>query len=68
LPHTTAPPAHEWLSNATPNAGYAKRKEVILQQRKEKKQLTLERRKKYNLNPKNKDPDHQKFANPLSTN
>jgi hypothetical protein len=30
---------------------------------KEKKQLTLERRKKYNLNTKNEDPDHHEFAN-----
>ena len=54
---------HESLDNVSPNDVYAGRKEAILQQRKEKKQLTLERRKKYNLNMKNKDPDHHEFAN-----
>ena len=54
---------HESLGNVTPNDGYAGRKEAILQRRKEKKQLTLERRKKYNLRTKNEDPDHHEFAN-----
>jgi len=30
---------------------------------KNKKILTLERRKQYNLNMKNKEPDHHEFAN-----
>lgn len=44
---------HESLDNVSPNDVYAGRKEVILQKRKEKKQLTLERRKKYNLEGRN---------------
>ncbi len=44
---------HESLSNVSPNDVYAGRKEDILQKRQEKKQLTLERRKKYNLEGKN---------------
>ena len=54
---------HESLDNVSPNEVYAGRKEVILQRRKEKKRLTLERRKQYNLNLKNRGPDHQGFAN-----
>ena len=49
---------HESLDNVSPEDVYAGRKEAILQRRKEKKRLTLERRKQYNLNMKNKDPDH----------
>jgi putative transposase len=37
---------HESLRNVAPNDVYAGRKEEILQQRQEKKRLTLERRKK----------------------
>ena len=54
---------HESLDNVSPNEVYAGRREVILQRRKEKKPLTLERRKKYNLIMKNQGPDHQGFAN-----
>jgi putative transposase len=54
---------HESLDNVSPNEVYAGRREVILQRRKEKKRLTLERRKQYNLNLKNRGPDHQGFAN-----
>ena len=52
---------HESLGNVSPNDVYAGRKEEILKRRQEKKQLTLERRKKYNLESKNinqtNDPD-----------
>jgi hypothetical protein len=41
----------------------AGRKEAILQQRKEKNRLTLERRKQYNLNPNNNSPDQCQVAN-----
>jgi len=44
---------HESLDNVSPNDVYTGRKEEILQRRKEKKRLTLERRKKYNLEGKN---------------
>ncbi len=40
---------HEALSNVSPNDVYAGRKEAILRKRKEKKQLTMQRRKKYNF-------------------
>ncbi len=40
---------HEALNNVSPNDVYAGRKEAILQKRKEKKQLTMQRRKQYNL-------------------
>ena len=40
---------HEALQNVSPNDVYAGRKEDILQRRAEKKKLTLERRKAYNL-------------------
>ena len=40
---------HEALQNVSPNDVYAGRKEEILQRRAEKKKLTLERRKAYNL-------------------
>lgn len=46
---------HEALDNVSPNDVYAGRKEVILQQRKEKKSLTLQRRKMYNLTNINRD-------------
>ncbi len=38
------------------------RKEAILQRRQEKKRLTFERRKPYNLNTKNKSPDQHQVA------
>ena len=40
---------HEALNNVCPDDVYAGRKEEILQNRTEKKKLTLERRKMYNL-------------------
>jgi len=40
---------HESLDNVSPNDVYAGRKEEILEKRREKKRLTLERRKQYNL-------------------
>ncbi len=45
--------AHESLSNVSPNDVYAGRKEVVLEKRREKKKLTLQRRKKYNLEERN---------------
>ena len=54
---------HESLDNVSPNDVYAGRKEAILHRRKEKKRLTLERRKQYNLNPNNKSPDRHQVAN-----
>ena len=44
---------HESLDNVSPNDVYAGRKEEILKRRQEKKRLTLERRKKYNLEGRN---------------
>jgi len=41
---------HESLQNVSPQDVYAGRKEEILEKRREKKRLTLERRKQYNLN------------------
>jgi len=46
-----------------PNDVYADRKEEVLEKRKEKKRLTLERRKSYNLNQQNNGPDQEKSAN-----
>jgi len=54
---------HESLDNVSPNDVYAGRKEATLQRRKEKKRLTLERRKQYNLNPNNQSPDQRQVAN-----
>lgn len=51
---------HESLQNVSPNDVYAGRKEAILKARAEKKRLTLERRKQYNLN---RDPNHGQSAN-----
>lgn len=51
---------HESLKNVSPNDVYAGRKEAILKTREEKKRLTLERRKQYNLN---RDPNHGQSAN-----
>jgi len=56
---------HEALDNVSPDDVYAGRKELVLQRRKEKKRLTLERRKQYNLNTKNEDPDQHQDANSL---
>jgi transposase InsO family protein len=44
---------HESLDNVSPDDVYAGRKKVILQKRREKKRLTLERRKQYNLSRRN---------------
>ena len=54
---------HEALHNVSPNDVYAGRKEVVLQQRQEKKRLTLERRRQYNLNTKKEHPDQHQDAN-----
>jgi transposase InsO family protein len=54
---------HESLQNVCPNDVYAGRKEEVLQKRQEKKRLTLERRKSYNLNQQNNDPDQEQSAN-----
>jgi transposase InsO family protein len=54
---------HESLDNVSPNDVYAGRKEAILQQRKEKKRLTLERRKQYNLNTKYKSSGQRQIEN-----
>ena len=59
---------HEALNNVSPNDVYAGRKEAILQKRKEKKQLTMQRRKQYNLygNGTNNDGlDQYQSANSL---
>jgi RNA-directed DNA polymerase len=56
---------HESLNNVSPNDVYEGRKEAILQQRREKKRLTLERRKQYKLNPNNKNPDRHQIANSM---
>lgn len=56
---------HEALDNVSPNDVYAGRKEVILQKRKEKQQLTLQRRKQYNLNRKNESPNKHQFVNSI---
>ena len=58
---------HESLDNVSPNDMYAGRQEVILQRRKKKKQLTLERRKQYNLNS-NDSPDPHQVANSAKRN
>jgi transposase InsO family protein len=53
---------HEALDNVSPNDVYAGRKEAILQKRREKKRLTLERRKKYNLQHINHSPNYRHSA------
>jgi len=57
---------HESLQNVSPNDVYAGRKEEILGKRRQKKRLTLERRKQYNFNGRkfnyNNDPDQRKSA------
>jgi len=47
---------HESLQNVSPNDVYAGRKEVILAKRQEKKKLTIERRRMYNLGVIKQDP------------
>lgn len=58
---------HESLNNVSPNDVYAGRKEEILKRRAEKKRLTIERRKRYNLEGRNinqnNDPDQCQSAN-----
>ena len=54
---------HEALDNVSPNDVYSGRKEVIPQRRLEKKRLTLERKKQYNLNTKNDHPNQHQGAN-----
>jgi len=54
---------HEALDNVSPNDVYAGRKEEVLQQRGEKKRLTLERRKQCNLNLNNPSPDRHQIIN-----
>lgn len=55
---------HESLQNVSPNDVYANRREEILKRRQEKKRLTLENRKRYNLNhQQNNHPDQEKSAN-----
>jgi transposase InsO family protein len=54
---------HEALNNVSPNDVYAGRKEVVLQRRQEKKRLTLERRRQYNLNTKKEHPDQHQDVN-----
>jgi transposase InsO family protein len=54
---------HESLGNVSPNDVYAGRKEEILKRRQEKKRLTLENRKRYNLNQQNNHPDQEQTAN-----
>jgi len=56
---------HESLDNVAPNDVYMGRKEEILAKRREKKRLTLERRKQYNLSRgfvNHKDPERSGSA------
>ncbi len=48
---------HEALHNVSSNDVYAGRKEAILERRREKKRLTLERRRQYNLRSTNNGPN-----------
>jgi len=54
---------HEALKNVSPNDVYAGRKEAILNARREKKRLTMERRKRYNLEGGNNGPNRYQGAN-----
>jgi len=54
---------HEALKNVSPNDVYAGRKEAILNARREKKRLTMERRKRYNLGSGNNGPTRYQGAN-----
>jgi transposase InsO family protein len=59
IPAYNATP-HESLDNVSPDDVYAGRKEEVLEKRREKKRLTLEKRKQYNLSRSatpNNDPD-----------
>lgn len=54
---------HESLNNVSPNDVYAGRKEAILRKSREKKILTLKRRKQYNLENHNNSPNQHPGAN-----
>jgi len=54
---------HEALKNVSPNDVYAGRREDILKKRQEKKRLTIENRKRYNLNQQNNHLDQEQTAN-----
>jgi hypothetical protein len=56
---------HKSLDNVSSDYVFAGRKEVILQKRKEKKRLTGEHRKQYNLNRNNKRQDQHQPVNSL---
>jgi len=51
------------LKNVSPNDVYVARKEAILKARQEKKRLTMGRRKRYNLEDGNNDPNQHQSAN-----
>jgi len=53
---------HEAHSNVSPNDVYAGRKEEILARRREKKRLTIEHRKQYNLNKTDHSADPQSLG------
>ncbi|MFH2068186.1 MAG: DDE-type integrase/transposase/recombinase [Candidatus Omnitrophota bacterium] len=57
---------HESQANVCPNDVYAGRKEVVLQKRQEKKRLTLERRKKYNLEGRNANQNNSPDKHQIS--
>lgn len=54
---------HESLGNVSPNDVYAGRKEEVLKKRQEKKRLTLENRKRYNLNQQHNHLRQEQTAN-----
>jgi transposase InsO family protein len=54
---------HEALKNVSPNDVYAGRKEAILKARQEKKRLTMEHRKRYNLEGGKNGPSQYQSAN-----
>lgn len=58
---------HESLGNVSPNDVYAGRKEEVLKKRQEKKRLTLENRKRYNLNQQHNHPNQEQTANSNSS-
>lgn len=53
---------HEALNNVSPDDVYAGRKETILRRREEKRRLTLQRRKQYNLRSINNSPNRAQSA------
>ena len=55
--------AHEALHDVSPDDVHAGSKEAILERRREKKRLTLERRRQYNLRSTNKGPNQCYSAN-----